>query len=264
MPERCSACGSRDLSFRGVGTEQVERAVGEVFASARIARMDVDTTSGKWAHHEILGRVERGEVDILLGTQMIAKGLDYPNVTLVGVINADVGINLPDFRASERTFQLLTQVAGRAGRGSRGGEVIVQTSLPNHYVIVCAQQHDFLGFAEREIEARRTPRYPPFCRLINVIVSGVDEAATQQAATAAAEWLRGLFRAQGIEDVELVGPAPCPIDRIRGRWRWHLLLRSDSPSRLGRVGRYFAERFALPAGAAELRVAIDRDPVALL
>ena len=264
LPERCSACGSRDLSFRGVGTEQVERAVGEMFPEARIARMDVDTTSGKWAHHEILGRVERGEVDILLGTQMIAKGLDFPNVTLVGVINADVGINLPDFRASERTFQLLTQVAGRAGRGTRGGEVIVQTSLPNHYVIVCAQQHDFLGFAEKELIARETPRYPPFSRLINVVVSGVEEGPTQEAAAEAADWLRGLAAAQRLEDIDVVGAAPCPIDRIRGRWRWHLLLRSDSATLLGRVGRYFAERFELSAGRADLRIAIDRDPVALL
>ena len=137
-----------------MGTEQVERAVEEAFPSARIARMDVDTTAGKWAHHTILSRVERGEVDILLGTQMIAKGLDFANVTLVGVINADVGINLPDFRATERTFQLLTQVAGRAGRGPKGGEVFIQTALPNHYAIESALEHDFVGFAERELETR--------------------------------------------------------------------------------------------------------------
>ncbi|MDP9349676.1 MAG: primosomal protein N', partial [Gemmatimonadota bacterium] len=173
-PSRCSGCGSTDLNFRGVGTEQVERAVGEAFPAARVARMDVDTTSGKWAHHEILGRVERGEVEILLGTQMIAKGLDFPNVTLVGVINADVGINLPDFRATERTFQLLTQVAGRAGRGPKGGEVLIQTALPNHYAVLCATEHDFVGFAEKELEARREPSYPPFSRLVNVVVSGLD------------------------------------------------------------------------------------------
>jgi len=132
-PDRCDRCGSQELSFRGLGTEQVERVVAETFPGARIARMDVDTTSGKWSHHEILGRFGRGEVDILLGTQMIAKGLDFPQVTLVGVINADVGIHLPDFRASERTFQLLSQVAGRTGRGVLGGEVLVQTSLPDHY-----------------------------------------------------------------------------------------------------------------------------------
>src|SRR5215218_1138977 len=164
-PTVCSACGSKDLSFRGVGTEQVERSVAESFPNARIARMDVDTTSGKWSHHEILGRVERGEVDILLGTQMIAKGLDFPNVTLVGVINADVGINLPDFRATERTFQLLTQVAGRAGRSVLEGEVVVQTSLPDHYAIRAALAHDYLGFVREELAGRINPAYPPTLRL---------------------------------------------------------------------------------------------------
>ena len=162
------------------------------------------------------------------------------------------------------TFSLLTQVAGRAGRGTRGGEVIVQTSLPNHYVIVCAQQHDFLGFAGKELAARETPRYPPFSRLINIVLSGVEEEPTQEAAAEAADWLRGLAAAQRLEGIDVVGAAPCPIDRIRGRWRWHLLLRSDSAALLGRVGRYFAERFELSAGRADLRIAIDRDPVALL
>jgi primosomal protein N' (replication factor Y) len=263
-PRRCSACGSADLSFRGVGTEQVERTVAEVFPSARLARMDVDTTSGKWAHHRILGRVGRGEVDILLGTQMIAKGLDFPNVTLVGVINADTGINLPDFRASERTFQLLTQVAGRAGRGEKGGEVIVQTALPGHYAVACALEHDFLGFAERELEARREPSYPPHSRLVNFIISGLSEDATQLATDAAAGWVDGLLRERQVEDVEIIGPAPCVIDRIRTRWRWHFLLRSTSASSLGRVARYFAENYELPNGKDDLRVAIDRDPVALL
>ncbi|HEX2188221.1 MAG TPA: primosomal protein N' [Longimicrobiaceae bacterium] len=263
-PSRCSACGSADLSFRGVGTEQVERAVGEEFPSARVARMDVDTTSGKWAHHEILGRVERGEVDVLLGTQMIAKGLDFPNVTLVGVINADVGINLPDFRATERTFQLITQVAGRAGRGPKGGEVFVQTALPEHYAITRALEHDFTGFAARELESRVEPRYPPHCRLVNVVVSGLEETGTQEAAVRAAAWLDGLLRERKVEGVSIVGPAPCPIDRIRGRWRWHLLLRSESPRRLGEVARFFYERFGVPRGKLDLRVALDRDPVSLL
>jgi len=160
-PDRCTECRSDDVSFRGVGTEQVERNVAEIFPRARIARMDVDTTSAKWAHHEILERVGAGDVDILLGTQMIAKGLDFPNVTLVGVINADVAMNLPDFRASERTFQLLTQVAGRAGRGPKGGRVLIQTSLPQHYAIRCAVTHDYHAFAERELAERIEPGYPP-------------------------------------------------------------------------------------------------------
>src|SRR5690606_33955450 len=161
-PTRCRRCDSVDISFRGIGTEQVERSVEEAFAGSRIARMDVDTTSARWSHHRILERFGRGEIDILMGTQMIAKGLDFPNVTLVGVINADVGINLPDFRATERTFQLITQVAGRAGRGPKGGEVLVQTSLPKHYAITCSLEHDYEGFARRELEARKEPRYPPY------------------------------------------------------------------------------------------------------
>ncbi|MFL5542920.1 MAG: primosomal protein N' [Longimicrobiaceae bacterium] len=264
-PTVCSACGSRDLSFRGVGTEQVERAVADTFPHARIARMDVDTTSGKWSHHEILGRVERGEVDILLGTQMIAKGLDFPNVTLVGVINADVGMNLPDFRATERTFQLLTQVAGRAGRGPKGGEVLIQTALPNHYAVATAMEHDFVRFAEREMETRIEPRYPPFTRLVNVVVSGMEEAATQEAAESAAAWVGGLLSSRRVRDVALVGPAPAPIDRIRGRWRWHFLLRAEGAKTLGKVSRYFFERWRVPSSkAADIRVIVDRDPVQLL
>lgn len=263
-PLRCSACGAEDLSFRGVGTEQVERAVAEAFPSARLARMDVDTTSGKWAHHRILDRVGRGEVDILLGTQMIAKGLDFHAVTLVGVVNADVGINLPDFRATERTFQLLTQVAGRAGRGSRGGEVVIQTALPDHYAIRCATEHDFVGFAERELAERREPCYPPFCRLLNVVVSGVQEVPAQEAAERAAQWLRGLLDTREVGGIELVGPAPCPIDRLRGRWRWHFLVRGEDARTLGEVARFFAHRFRLAPGPHDLRLALDRDPVSLL
>jgi primosomal protein N' (replication factor Y) len=264
-PNHCQACGSKDLSFKGVGTEQVERTVAETFPSARIARMDVDTTSGKWSHHEILGRVERREVDVLMGTQMIAKGLDFPNVTLVGVINADVGIHLPDFRATERTFQLLTQVAGRAGRGPKGGEVFIQTSLPNHYAVVAAMDHDFITFAAKEMETRGEPSYPPHSRLVNVVVSGMEETATQEAAVAAAAWVQGLIAAQRVGDVLLTGPAPAPIDRIRGRWRWHFLLRSHSAQTLGKVSRYFYERWRPHAPkSADIRVVVDRDPVALL
>jgi primosomal protein N' (replication factor Y) (superfamily II helicase) len=263
-PSTCRRCSSSDISFRGIGTEQVERTVEECFPDARIARMDVDTTSAKWAHHRILERVGRGEIDILLGTQMIAKGLDFPGVTLVGVINADVGINLPDFRATERTFQLITQVAGRAGRGQKGGEVLVQTALPDHYAITCSLAHDFHAFAERELEARRSPAYPPFTRLVNVVISGRDELATQTATQTAADWVAGLLRRRSLGSVELIGPAPCPIERIRDRWRWHFLLRTADGRLLGQVARYFAQRYRLPAGRHELRIAIDRDPVALL
>ena len=264
-PERCPRCGSADLSYRGLGTEQVERVTVEAFPSARIARMDVDTTSGKWAHHRILDRVAKGDVDILLGTQMIAKGLDFPRVTLVGVVNADVGIHLPDFRASERTFQLLSQVAGRAGRGKLGGEVLIQTSLPDHYAIQAAVAHDFRAFAERESAARETPRYPPHLRMVNVILSSPDQRATAKSAEAGAAWLRRWLRGPNAEEpraVELVGPAPAPIERLHGRWRWHFFLRGSSPSAIGRAVRALIDGFKVPGG--DVRLAVDRDPVALL
>ena len=263
-PTVCPRCTSTELSFRGVGTEQVEREVMETFPQARIARMDVDTTSAKWAHHDILGRVERREVDILMGTQMIAKGLDFPYVTLVGVVNADIAMNLPDFRASERTFQLLTQVAGRAGRGERGGDVIVQTALPNHYAIRCAVEHDYLKFAAKELEERAVPHYPPHVRLVNVLISGTAEGAVQEEADKSAGWVRDLIDAQVAGKVTVTGPAPCPIDRIRGRWRWHFLLRSGSAKAIGLVCKHLQYRYDFKPGPAELRLIIDRDPVSLL
>jgi len=264
-PDRCPRCGSVDLSYRGLGTEQVERVTVETFPSARIARMDVDTTSGKWAHQRILDRVAKGDVDILLGTQMIAKGLDFPRVTLVGVVNADVGIHLPDFRASERTFQLLSQVAGRAGRGKLGGEVLIQTSLPDHYAIQAAVAHDFRAFAERESSARKTPRYPPHLRMVNVILSSPDQRAAAKSAEAGAEWVRRWLRRKNAEEsrgVELVGPAPAPIERLHGRWRWHFFLRSTSPGAIGGVVRALIDGFKVPG--SDVRLAVDRDPVALL
>jgi len=261
-PERCPTCGDTDLSFRGLGTEQVERVVTDTFPGARIARMDVDTTSGKWAHHEILGRVERGEVDILLGTQMIAKGLDFPNVTLVGVVNADVGLHLPDFRASERCFQLMSQVAGRTGRGSLGGEVLIQTALPGHYAIQAALAHDYPGFAERELDERRSPTYPPHVRLVNLVVSSPDPELAAAAAEAAAAWVSRRLEGGGASGIELVGPAPSPIERLHGRWRWHFFLRGGGPRGMTRLLRGFLEGFEPPAG--DVRMAVDRDPVALL
>ena len=259
----CPRCGGRNLRQRGLGTQQVERLLCERFPSARIARMDVDTTSGKWAHTRILDRVAAGEVDILLGTQMIAKGLDFPNVTLVGVVDADVGINLPDFRASERCFQLLSQVSGRAGRGSKGGRVLIQTRLPAHHAVRYAVSHDYPSFVRDEMEGRVDPQYPPNVRLANIVFSGLVEDSTAKLAIHAGEWLRELITTRAGEEVTVVGPAPCPIERIKSRWRWHVLLKSAHPGELTRVSRYFMERFEVPS-TAQLRVTLDRDPVALL
>jgi primosomal protein N' (replication factor Y) len=204
-------------------------------------------------------------VDILLGTQMIAKGLDFPRVTLVGVVNADVGLHLPDFRASERTYQLLAQVAGRAGRGTLGGEVVVQTSLPDHYAIRAAVTHDFEAFAARELEERRPASYPPWVRLMNVVLSSPDRRLAASAAEAGADWVRRRLAATGAgggRAAEVVGPAPSPIERLHGRWRWHFFVRSSSARAVGEAARALAEELDLPPG--DIRLAIDRDPVALL
>ena len=259
----CPRCGGRNLRQRGLGTQQVERLLSERFPAARIARMDVDTTSGKWAHTRILDRVAGGEIDILLGTQMIAKGLDFPNVTLVGVVDADVGINLPDFRASERCFQLLSQVSGRAGRGIKGGRVLIQTRIPAHHAVRYAVSHDYESFVHEEMGGRVDPAYPPNVRLANIVFSGLKEEETAKLAIGAGDWLRGLIAARAGENITVVGPAPCPVERIKNRWRWHLLLKTENPGALTRVGRYFMEKFDVPS-VAQLRVTLDRDPVALL
>jgi primosomal protein N' (replication factor Y) (superfamily II helicase) len=260
---RCMRCGEATLRRRGLGTQQVERLLIERFPAARVARMDIDTTSGKWAHADILDRVARGDVDILLGTQMIAKGLDFANVTLVGVIDADVGINLPDFRASERCFQLLCQVAGRAGRGPKGGQVLIQTRVPGHHAVRCALTHDYNGFIAEELMGRRQPRYPPLVRLANIVFSGLAEAPTAALAERGAEWMRRLAARDGTGDVDIVGPAPCPVERIKQRWRWHMLVKAEHAGRLTRLAQYFVRRFPVPASHG-LRLAWDRDPVALL
>ena len=260
---RCRRCGGDTLRRRGLGTQQVERLLSERFPSARVARMDVDTTTGKWAHADILDRVGRGEIDILLGTQMIAKGLDFPNVTLVGVIDADVGINLPDFRSSERCFQLLSQVAGRAGRGPKGGRVLIQTRAPTHHAVVCAVAHDYARFVEQELEGRREPAYPPMTRLANVIFSGLRENETQRVAASAADRLRRALAPYGAE-ISVIGPAPCPVERVKTRWRWHLLIKSTNPALLTRACRFVVERLKVPKDKTQLRIALDRDPVSLL
>lgn len=258
----CGDCGQPMARQRGIGTQQVERLLVERLPTARIARMDVDTTSGKWAHATILDRVGRGEVDILLGTQMIAKGLDFPNVTLVGVIDADVGINLPDFRASERTFQLLSQVAGRAGRGTKGGEVFIQTRVPSHHAVRHAATHDYHAFVAEELPARESPPYPPTLRLANVVVSGLDEVAVATFAREVTDWIEGAVLRFGLT-VTVLGPAPCPVERIKNRFRWHTILKTSAAGDLTRLMRGVMQSVSVPA-VSEMRMVLDRDPVALL
>jgi primosomal protein N' (replication factor Y) len=252
-------CANPVQQMRGVGTQQLERVLAERYPTARIARMDLDTTSTKWSHQRILAQVEKGEVDLLVGTQMIAKGLDYPNVTLVGVVDADTGLYLPDFRSAERTFQLLAQVAGRAGRGPRGGRVLVQTRHPTHHALVWAARHDAEGFLREERELRRTPLYPPETSLVNLIILGPAEQEVGRRAAEVADWCQALVDRHRLP-LTVLGPAPCPLARIKDRWRWHVLLKGPSVS-LGRVVRYAAKRLGR---AGKTRVVIDRDPASVM
>ncbi|HUF36205.1 MAG TPA: primosomal protein N' [Gemmatimonadales bacterium] len=259
LPWSCRKCANPVQQMRGVGTQQLERVLAERYPTARLARMDLDTTSTKWSHRRILARVESGDVDLLLGTQMIAKGLDFPNVTLVGVVDADVGLYLPDFRSAERTFQLIAQVAGRAGRGPKGGRVLVQTRHPQHHALVWAARHETEGFLAQELELRRSPPYPPATSLVNILVSGTDETGTGRRAADLADWCGALVERHALP-VTVLGPAPCPLAKIKDRWRWHVLLKGPSEA-LGRVVRYAAAR--LPRGR-DVRVVVDRDPSSLM
>src|SRR5712692_6657338 len=259
VPTVCHVCGKETQRMRGLGTQQLEHFVGLRFPEARIARMDLDTTSTKWAHHRILERMAEGKLDILLGTQMIAKGLDFPNVTVVGVVDADTGLNLPDFRAAERTFQLVAQVAGRAGRGPKGGQVFAQTRAPDHHAIRAAAAHSVVEFAAAELPLRAPPgpTYPPHIGLARFVASGADAGRTQQAAERVAAWLRRANTERLGGALTVLGPAPCPIERLKGRWRWHVLVKSTEARAIGRVVRAWSAR-------ARRAVVVDRDPVSLL
>lgn len=259
LPFTCRACANPVQQMRGVGTQQLERMLAERYPEARIARMDLDTTSTKWSHQRILASVESGDIDLLIGTQMIAKGLDFPNVTLVGVVDADTGLYLPDFRSAERTFQLLAQVAGRAGRGPKGGRVLVQTRHPTHHALSWAQKHDAEAFLQQERQIREDPPYPPSTSLVNFLITGPEQGEVGLQAAALADWCLALVERHSLP-ITVLGPAPCPLVRIKDRWRWHVLMKGPSEE-LGRVVRYAAPRLRRKGST---RIVIDRDPVSLL
>ncbi len=230
QPRACPQCASPRIRFFGAGTQQVEAALLEVFPTARSLRWDADTAADPMMHEAFLAQFIEGKADVLVGTQMIAKGLDLPLVTLVGVVSADVGLNLPDFRAAERTFQVLTQVAGRAGRGLLGGRVILQTYQPDHYAIAAAARHDFAGFYAREMAYRRALGYPPFRRLARIVFRCPSEAQARAEAERAAAFVRARLDKLNLSGLELIGPAPCFFQRVADSFRWHLLLRGPNPA----------------------------------
>ncbi|NMB20879.1 MAG: primosomal protein N' [Firmicutes bacterium] len=251
LPGKCPKCASRFLRQFGVGTEQVQEVLGKEYPELKILRLDADTTRRKGAHRTILGKFARGEAQVLVGTQMVAKGFDFPNVTLVGVLSADLALNFPDIRSSERTFQLLTQVAGRSGRGEKAGQVIIQSYDPSHFSIQAAQNHDYHDFYRKEIGFRRQLRYPPFSELVRILCSG-PQGATQEAA----QRIHSFFLGQGFPKEDILGPQMAPIGRIQGRYRWQILLRSATvPVEVLKN---------MPGVPDEVQVTIDIDPLYML
>ncbi|MFC2020664.1 primosomal protein N' [Chloroflexota bacterium] len=230
VPRICPRCQSRRIKFLGVGTQKLEQETGNTFPQARLLRWDSDTTIRKRSHQEILDKFRTHQADILIGTQMIAKGLDVPRVTLVGVVNADIALNLPDFRAGERTFQLLSQVAGRAGRGPMGGQVIIQTYSPDNYAIQAAAKHDYRLFYEKEIDYRRQLSNPPFNRLARLTYTHTNDAVCQRETERMRRLLTDDINSRGIADLSIIGPAPAFIHRLRRRFRWQLVLRGSELS----------------------------------
>jgi primosomal protein N' (replication factor Y) len=254
---RCHTCkGSRVRSY-GAGTERVEEEVKTLFPAARIARMDSDTTTRAGDSQRILRDLDRGEIDILIGTQMITKGHDFPAITLVGVLAADASLNIPDFRAAERTFQILTQVSGRGGRGDRPGRVVIQTFTPGHYAIRRAQDHDYAGFYADELPFRRQLAYPPFSRLIGFQFSCLKKAEGKKAVAGFGARARELSRSMTGGKAEVVGPAESPLARIRGRYRWQLLLKGRDSRSLHLLSQKLLEGTERDG----LEVQVDVDPV---
>jgi primosomal protein N' (replication factor Y) len=257
----CPKCHAALLRFGGAGTQRAEREIQAAFPKARLARVDTDVARERGRVSELLAAFGRGEADILLGTQMIAKGFDFPRVTLVGVLDADVALHLPDFRASERAYQLLTQVAGRAGRGSEPGEVLIQTCTPEHPAITAAVLGDEKGFLERELAERKEAGYPPAMRIAALLFSGKEEAQVEESATSVAEALRC---EPALEGVTVLGPAPQMLARMRGQHRWHILLKASRATVLRAAATRALEVAEQAKRPRAVRVVADIDPYEVL
>jgi primosomal protein N' (replication factor Y) len=264
VPKKCANCGKEYLYFVGEGTERIEELLQQQFPKARVARVDRDTVQRRGSIARILSEFSAGRIDVLVGTQMIAKGHDFPRVTLVGVLAAEQSLRLADFRSAERTFQLLLQVAGRAGRGDQPGEVIVQTYFPNHYSVKYACAQDYERFFQHEIEFRRMFRYPPFAALANIVITGKDRARTEEQATAVVRILieqRKLLSHE--ERMRFLGPAPAVRERLRGEYRFQILVKTTSRPELHRVLEALIGRLK-ETGSAGKGISVDVDPSNLL
>lgn len=254
----CPSCGGKSLQYLGLGAEKVESEIARRYPQARVARLDSDVARKRGKTEEILNAFRKHEIDILVGTQMIAKGHDFPRVTLVGILLADLALALPDFRSSERNFQILVQAAGRAGRGDRQGRVIIQTYSPDHYSITAAARNDYHAFYEAETASRKNAGYPPFSQLINVVVRGKNAGKVEQFVlalrlTLGQKMKHGTF--------SLIGPAPCPIPKLRGHYRWHVLLKGEDTLEMN---RFLRESLQALRRTPQIYLAIDVDPVNIL
>lgn len=230
-PKTCPDCDFAAIKFSGLGTQRLEQYINAMFPDVPCVRMDTDTMKRPGSHEAALARFRKGETKILLGTQMIAKGLDFPNVTLVGVINADSALHFPDFRAAERTFGLVTQVAGRSGRGPKGGRVLVQTFSPDHPAIIAATRHDYIGFAEDELPMRRQVAFPPYGRLARIVVRSPSETLAEQMSECISQTIQSVAEELNVE-LSVNGPAPAPVEKLRGKFRFHLLIQTDLETQL--------------------------------
>ncbi|HWN24540.1 MAG TPA: primosomal protein N', partial [Candidatus Sulfotelmatobacter sp.] len=257
VPQKCPACGKDALIYAGFGTEKVESTVSHIFPKATVRRMDADSMTRKEAYRETLRSFRTGQIDILVGTQMIAKGLHFPNVTLVGIINADLSLHLPDFRAGERTFQLLTQVAGRAGRGETPGEVFVQTYTPFSPSIQFARHHDFTGYFQQELEFRERCDFPPFKHAILITVRSAHEGR----AKLSTETLKRRLKEALPEEFLLGDATPAPLEKLQGQFRFHILIRGEAIMRLSRLVRETLDKLPFPE---DVTVTVDVDPYQLL
>lgn len=259
-PAACPECRFEGIRYAGLGTQRLEAEICARFRAASVLRMDSDTMQRPGSHEEALAKFRSGEVDILLGTQMIAKGLDFPNVTLVGVINADTALHFPDFRAAERTFQLVTQVAGRTGRGEKGGRVLVQTFSPEHPAIQAALRHDYATFVAQELPIREQYGYPPQSRLIRFVVRGPQESTAEQFAEHVADTLREEVTNRQL-DARVLGPAPAPMAKLRGKFRFHILFRAQELTPLREIAHELTNSLRAPS---EVQWIVDVDPLDML
>ena len=261
MPDHCLECHGKVIRFSGFGTQKLEEEIRKLFPDSRVTRLDRDTTRGRDSFVNMHRNMSAGNIDILIGTQMITKGHDFPNVTLVGVVHADLSLNIPDFRSCERSFQLLTQVAGRAGRGQVPGKVIIQTNNPDHYMFEFVREHDVNAFHEKELKLRKRLNYPPFTRLIAIEIVSENEVQGQNTS----EKLGRVLTRRASAGVEILGPSKAAVYQIQSKFRWHLILRGKSMQGLQNTLLNCKEINEIKSAShGKIKLSVDVDPFNLL